>query len=508
MRINLEQGINRCQLVYDTYRNDWVSLQHVLGFVAEQGFTQKKSLILTDLNTSEIDIDKLYSELAQLLQTQQIYQLIGVGTKMLTYAHKFLLPETHFFENLTSMLASGLLDKQYGSVVIVKGATIRAVDSVVARLQKKCYDTVLEIDIGAIQHNLNFFRSKLAAPTQVIAMVKASAYGSGSYGIAHLLQQSRVDYLAVAYADEGVTLRENGIYLPIMVMNPSPVSFTKLLAHRLEPVIYSLRLLHDWLNFLSTTHTQLGFHIKLDTGMHRLGFMEQEIDKLTQALQNQSSLSIKSVCSHLAAPGTQRHNAYTHAQAKLFQQMVQRIEGKLGIMLPKHLLNTAGTQLFPEYQFDMVRLGIGLYGFTKGIQQYLKVASTLKTIISQIKEIPIGATIGYERKGLAQRPTKIATLAIGYADGFRRSLSNGHGKVWINGKLAPVIGNVCMDMAMVDITGIEANEGEEAIIFGKELPITHVASAMDTIVYEVLTNVDERVRKVYYKEFACPADFQ
>ncbi|MHB9148294.1 MAG: alanine racemase, partial [Candidatus Amoebophilus sp.] len=403
MRINLEQGINRCQLVYDTYHNDWVSLQSVLGFVAEQGFTQKKTLILTDLNASEIDIDKLYSELAQLLQTQQIYQLIGIGPKMLTYAHKFLLPETHFFESLTSMLASGLLDKQYGSVVIVKGANIRVVDSVVARLQKKCYDTVLEIDIGAIQHNLNFFRSKLAAPTQVIAMVKASAYGSGSYGIAHLLQQSRVDYLAVAYADEGVTLRENGIYLPIMVMNPSPVSFTKLLTHRLEPVIYSLRLLHDWLNFSNTTHTQLGFHIKLDTGMHRLGFMEQEIDKLTQALQNQSSLSIKSVCSHLAAPGTQRHNAYTHAQAKLFQQMVQRIEGKLGIMLPKHLLNTAGTQLFPEYQFDMVRLGIGLYGFTKGIQQYLKVASTLKTIISQIKEIPIGTTIGYERKGLAQR---------------------------------------------------------------------------------------------------------
>jgi len=508
MRINLEQGINRCQLVYDTYHNDWVSLQRVLGFVAEQGFTQKKSLILTDLNSSELDTDKLYSELAQLFQNQQIHQLIGIGPKLLTYADKFLLPETHFFEDITGMLASDLLDKQYGTVVIVKGANTCVVGNVIARLQKKCHDTVLEINLGAIQHNLNFFRSKLATNTQVIAMVKASAYGSGSYGIAHLLQQSRVDCLAVAYADEGVTLRENGIHLPIMVMSPSPASFTKLLAHRLEPVIYSFRLLHDWLNFLNTAHIQLGFHIKLDTGMHRLGFMEQEIDMLIQTLQNQSSWSIKSVCSHLAAPGTQRHNAYTHAQAKLFQQMVQRIEVKLGVTLPKHLLNTAGTQLFPEYQFDMVRLGIGLYGFTKGIQQYLKVASTLKTIISQIKEIPIRTTIGYERKGLAQRPTKIATLAIGYADGFSRSLSNGHGKVWIKGKLAPVIGNVCMDMAMVDITDIEANEGDEVIVFGQELPIAQVASAMDTIVYEVLTNVDERVRKIYYKELACPPDFQ
>lgn len=502
MRINLEQGINRCQLVYDTYQNDWISLKGVLKFVAEQGFTQKKTLVLTDLSSP--DADKLYSELAHLIQNQHIHQLIGIGPQLLTYAHKFLLlPETYFFENIVSMLASELLDKQYGNVVIVKGANTCTMDMIVARLRKKCHDTVLEIDLGAIQHNLDFFRNKLSTDTQVIAMVKASAYGSGSYGIAHLLQQCRVDYLAVAYADEGVTLRENGIHLPIMVMNPSPTSFTKLLAHNLEPVIYSLRLLNDWFNFLGENPAHNKIHIKLDTGMHRLGFMEQDIDTLIQTLQGASHLSIKSICSHLAAPGTQHHNAYTHAQAKLFQQMVYYIEGKLGVSLPKHLLNTAGTYVFPEYKFDMIRLGIGLYGLTKDVQQYLKPASTLKTVISQIKEVPAGATIGYERKGLAQRLTQVAVLAIGHADGFRRSLSNGQGKVYVNGKLAPVIGNVCMDMTMVDITGIEAQEGDEVIIFGKELPIAEVAAAMDTIVYEVLTNVNERVRKVYYKELVC-----
>jgi alanine racemase len=500
MRINLEQGINRCQLVYDTYHNDWISLQSVLEFVAEQEFTQKKALVLTDLIFLGTDTDKLYSELAKLLQTQQIHLLIGIGPKLLTHAHKFLLPETHFFENITSMLASDLLDKQYGTVMIVKGAGIYTTSNIIARLQKKCHDTVLEIDLSAIQHNLNFFRSKLASDTQIIAMVKASAYGSGSYGIAHLLQQYRVNYLAVAYTDEGVTLRENGIHLPIMVMNPSPTSFTKLLAHNLEPVIYSLRLLEDWHNFLNENAAHSGIHIKLDTGMHRLGFMEQDLDALIQTLQGTSHFSIKSICSHLSAPGAQHHNAYTHAQADLFQQMVHYIEEKLGISLPKHLLNTAGTHIFPEYKFDMIRLGIGLYGLTKDVQQYLKIASTLKTVISQIKEVPEGATIGYERRGLAQRPTKIAVLAIGYADGFSRSLSNGRGRVYVNGKLAPVVGNVCMDMTMVDITDIEAKEGDEVIIFGKEFPISKVALAMDTIVYEVLTNVNERVRKVYYKE--------
>ncbi|OJW69897.1 MAG: alanine racemase [Candidatus Amoebophilus sp. 36-38] len=499
MRLNLEHGINDCQLIYDTYYNDWACLKNVLLFTTQQAFIHKKTLILPDLYPGELASDILYEEVAQFLHDHKIHQLIAIGPQLKSHAEKFQFLKAYFFDDVATLLASQLLDTLYKNVVIVKGGGGYNLSELLDKIRQKCHDAVLEIDLDAIEHNLNFFRGRLSKNTQVIAMLKASAYGSSSFEVAHFLQQCQVAYLSVAYVDEGVILREAGIKLPIMVMNPSPGSFNKLLDYQLEPVIYSLKLLKDWKNFIDGKGIHIPIHIKLDTGMHRLGFMEHDMDELVYLLQCMPNIYIKTVLSHLAAPGTRRHDAYTHAQAKLFQQMASYIEKKLGVSILKDLLNTAGAQYFPEYNFDMVRLGIGLYGFSKEVQEHLKIASTLKTIISQIKEVPAGATIGYERKGVVQRPSRIAVLAIGYADGFRRGLSNGVGKVWINGKLAPVIGNVCMDMCMVDITDIEAREGDEVIIFGKELPIHEMASALNTIVYEILTNVDERVKRVCYK---------
>ena len=552
MRLNLEQGINDCQLIYDTYDNDWACLNNVLQFTTQQAFIHQKTLILPDLYPGDLAFDSfnkapnsfnkapnsfnkesgsfnkapnsfnkapdsfnkasdsfnkasdsLYEKVAQLLYNQKIHQLIAIGPQLQLHAEKFQFLEAHFFADIEALLASHLLDSIYKNVVIVKGARINHLSELLDKLRQRCHDTVLEIDLDAIEHNLNFFRGRLSKNTQVIAMLKASAYGSSSFEVAHFLQQCQVAYLSVAYVNEGVTLRKDGIKLPIMVMNPSPSGFNKLLDYQLEPVIYSLKLLKEWKQFITDKQIHVPIHIKLDTGMHRLGFMEKDIDELVRLLQLIPHIHIKTILSHLAAPGTQCHDAYTHMQAQLFQRMTHDIEKKLGVSVSKHLLNTAGAQHFPEYHFDMVRLGIGLYGFSKEVQEHLQMASTLKTVISQIKEVPAGATIGYERKGITERPSKIATLAIGYADGFRRKLSNGLGKVWINGKLAPVIGSVCMDMCMVDITDIEAKEGDEVIIFGKELPIHEMASALNTIVYEVLTNVDERVKRVCYKVLAA-----
>lgn len=502
MRINLEQGTNYCQLVYDTYTDNLAGLKDVLNFTAWQAFNHQKTLILADISQSDTPIDQLYDQVAALLYHHQIDRLVGIGPQLTKYAHKFTALETHLYKNISELLASQLLEQIHKNVLIIKQSNTYGVTQLVNRLQKKCHVTTLEIDLGAIEHNLNFLRSQLSKDTGIIAMVKAAAYGSSSFHVAHFLQQWQVDYLAVAYADEGETLRKQGIRLPIMVMNPAPACFERLLAYQLEPVIYSIEILQHWHQFAQEKAIHTPIHIKLDTGMHRLGFMGKDIEELIYILQRMPYVTVKSVCSHLAASGNQQHDDYTHKQARLFQHLANYIENRLGISVFKHLLNTAGTQYHPIYEFDMVRLGIGLYGFSKKIQHHLKPAHTLKTTISQIKEVPAGATIGYERKGIAEKPTTIAILPIGYADGFRHTLSNGRGKVWVNGKLAPVIGNVCMDMTMVDITGIEAKEGDEVIIFGKTLPITEICSATGAIVYEILTNISERVKRIYYKELS------
>lgn len=504
MRINLEQGINTCQLVYDTFPNNSKGLTQTLQFTDWRAFTHQKTLILTDPDTAILDSnpEQLYNEIATLVHAYPIDRLIGIGPQLAGYAHQFLIPEKHFYPDIPTLLASDFLNQLHKNILIVKNNAIYGTNALIHKLGYQCHESVLEINLDAIQHNLHFLRSNLSKQTGIIAIIKAAAYGSSSFEIAHFLQQWGVDYLGVAYVDEGATLRENGIQLPIMVMNPSPNCFEKLVAHQLEPVIYSLPLLQAWKKFIQGKRSSVNIHLKLDTGMHRLGFMEHEVAEMVHTLQEMPQVPIKSVLSHLAAPANQRQDGYTHAQAALFKKLTTYIEHQLGVSVFKHLLNTAGGLYHPAYEFDMVRLGIGLYGFSKKVQPHLQIASTLKTTISQIKEVPAGATIGYERKGIATKPTKIAVLAIGYADGFRRALSNGRGKVWVNGQLAPVIGNVCMDMTMVDVTGIAAQEGDEVIIFGKEYPTTEMASAAGTIVYEILTNISERIKRVYYKELS------
>ena len=393
-----------------------------------------------------------------------------------------------------------LSDRFQNAIVLVKGARVFQFEKIVQQLQKKIHGTVMEVDLGAMVHNLNFFKSRLKSGVKLMAMVKAFAYGSGSEEVAGLLQYHKVDYLGVAYADEGVELRKNHIVLPIMVMNPSEESFSQLLDYSLEPEVYSLSILKSLVDFLKGKPCKI--HLKLDTGMHRLGFEEQHLPELIEILKSNSNLQVGAIFSHLAGADDEDHDLFSRAQANRFVEMTNRLKLELNIKPLLHLLNSPGILRFPDLQFDMVRLGIGLYGVDPTIEKFneLRPVATLKTIVSQIKNIKAGESIGYGRKGLAARQTTLATIAIGYADGFSRSFSNGKGSVLVNDQLAPVIGNVCMDMTMIDITGIKAKEGDEVIIFGKELPIQKIAASINTIPYEILTNTSERVKRVFYAE--------
>ena len=500
MRMTLKQGTNRCQIIDDTYNNDLVGLRGALDFMARQKPLSRRTVVLSDLLQTGLAPEKLYPQIAQMLKEKQVNKVIGIGKELTAHATAFASFDTHFYDCTEELLKEDIQNKFSNELILVKGARRFGLERVVDRLQQKIHSTVLEVDLDAITHNLNFFRSRLAGGTQMMAVVKAFAYGSSGFEIAHLLQYHRVDYLAVAYADEGVLLREHGITLPIMVMNPTPESFDKLLAYGLEPEVYSLKLLCALRDFIARRNKEINIHLKLETGMYRLGFEERELSALVQVLRSTSSLRVVGIMSHLAASADPQHDAYTKSQFALFTKQATYIEERLGICAIKHLLNSSGILRFPEYQLDMVRLGIGLYGVgvDQEVQQQVVIASTLKTVISQIKTIPQGATVGYGRRGLARKPMQLATLAIGYADGFGRALGNGIGSVWINGHLAPIVGDICMDMSMVDVTDIPAAEGDEVIIFGKELPIDHVAAAMSTIAYEVLTNVSERVKRVYY----------
>lgn len=500
MRLTLKQGIRNCQVIDDTYNNDLVGLQVALDFMAQQKQADKKTVILSDLLQTGIASDQLYPQVAQLLQAKEIDRLIGIGKEITAHAAAFTAFETQFYPHTKALLQEGIQHQVDNELILVKGARPFGLERVVDQLQQKIHSTVLEVDLGAVAHNLNFFRSKLTPGTRLMAMVKALAYGSSSFEIPHLLQYHRVDYLAVAYPDEGVMLREHGITCPILVMNPTPASFEQLFAYDLEPEIYSMELLQALVAFLKVHDKQASIHLKLETGMNRLGFATDEISALIELLRKTPAVCVVGLMSHLAASGEAEHDDYTHQQFTLFTKLAGQIEQALGIRTIKHLLNSEGILRFPDYRLDMVRLGIGLYGVGVGekAQTQLEVTNTLKTVISQIKQIPPDATVGYSRSGKAQQAMKIATLAIGYADGFRRALGNGQGHVWINGHLAPTVGNICMDMCMVDVTDIPAKAGDEAIIFGPERPIAAIAREMNTMPYEVLTNVSERVKRVYY----------
>jgi len=370
-------------------------------------------------------------------------------------------------------------------------------------LEQKVHQTVLEINLNAITHNLRQYQQQLDPGVKLMAMVKAFSYGSGSFEIANLLQFHKVDYLAVAYADEGVELRRAGISLPIMVMNAEESSFDVMVQHNLEPELYAFSIWDAFEQYLGAMGIRnYPVHIKLDTGMRRLGFEPADIGKLCDRLQQTLAFKVQSVFSHLAASDAAEHDGFTQAQAASFLQSAERLRQATGYDFIRHIANTSAIHRHRRLQFDMVRLGIGLYGVDghPAMQQQLRNVTTLKTTISQLKHVKAGDSVGYSRKGVAVKDSVIATVRIGYADGYPRLLSNGNGKMWVNGHLVPVIGNVCMDMTMLDITGVPAAEGDEVIVFGEQLPVGELARWAQTIAYEILTGISQRVKRVYYEE--------
>ena len=505
MRLELKEGINNCSIINDTYNSDLGSLAIALDFLNQQKQHPKKTIILSDILQSGQNDETLYKEVAELIHKKGISRLIGIGEGITGQRNQFNIEKT-FYKTTSDFLRQFNNSFFRDETVLLKGARIFGFEAISKVIQQKAHETVLEINLNALVHNLNYFRSKLKADTKVMAMVKAFSYGSGSFEIANILQFHRVDYLAVAYADEGIELRKAGISMPIMVMNPEEQSYDAMIQYMLEPEIYSFRVLslfEEAIKRSSHRNTQtVPIHIKLDTGMHRLGFEEHEMNELIVRIKNNKHLTIKSVFSHLAATDESVHDEFTWTQIKKFNGMCGSMEEHISYSFLKHVLNSAGVSRFPDAQFNMVRLGIGLYGIgaDDNEQQQLQNVSTLKTSISQIKSIPAGETIGYSRKGVAAHDMQIATVPIGYADGLSRKLSNGRGKMIINGKPAPIVGNVCMDMCMIDITGIKANESDEVIIFGEAYSISEVAKDVDTIPYEILTNVSRRVKRVYYQE--------
>lgn len=498
MRLELKKGVNNCYLIDDSYNNDLGGLQIAIDFLKNQA-GGKKRIILSDILQSGLEEKKLYLQLNSILEENDIYSMIGIGEGMMRNVSFFSI-QSEFFESTDQFLKEIKPEGFINETILIKGARPFGFERISNVLSEKIHRTVLEINLDALNHNLNYYRSKLKDGVKLMVMVKAASYGNGSFEIANLLQFNRVDYLAVAYADEGVELRKHGIELPIMVMNVALESFSNILKYNLEPEVYSIGQLKRLIDFIENEEKAIKIHIKIDSGMHRLGFEEKHIKELTSILMANSSVEVASIYSHLAGADEERHNEFSTFQVDQFLKIANEIEKTLNIHPLKHILNSAGILRFPNFQLDMVRLGIGLYGFeaNQSEQDELLPISTLKTVISQLKNVKEGETIGYGRKGVATRDTIIATIAIGYADGFLRAFSNGKISLLVNGNPAPVIGNICMDMCMLDVTGLDAKSGDEVIVFGEKPSIKQLADAIDTIPYEILTNISSRVTRVFY----------
>jgi alanine racemase len=493
MRLEVKNGILDSLLIDDTYNNDPEGMKRAISFLADQDKRLQRSAIISGYLSNQGDYNELNNELEQ-ANIQYLY-LIGkeINTSFFTIPSKSYKDVAHFLNSIET-------NEFQENVILIKGARKYRFERIVEFLQKEFHETVLEVNLSAIQHNLNYFRSKLVPDTKVMAMVKAYAYGAGATTIARLMEYNRLDYLGVAYVDEGVELRSNGIETPIMVMNPTEKSISKFLEFDLEPEIYSLNQLEELLQSLNGR--ALKIHLKIDTGMHRLGFVSSEIEELLTILLTNSNLEVASVFTHLATADNPKEDEFTLFQLATFQSVSKRLKEDLPNPVLCHVLNSAGIQRFPKYQFDMVRLGIGLYGVGVDIheQHQLQHVGVLKTQVSQVKHIPKEETVGYSREGKFEQDGKIATIAIGYADGYDRRFSNGVGKVLVNGVLAPVVGSVCMDMTMIDVSSIDVKAGDEVILFSDELPVTELAENIGTIPYEILTNVSERVKRVFVRE--------
>lgn len=500
MRLEIKEGFGNCTLINDYYNSDLGSLEIAVDLMSRQQPDKKKCIILSDIYQSGYTDKRLYKAVAKLIAKKKVDRIIGIGERISLQAEQFD-HNAVFYPNTNLFLSQLNRNKFRDEVVLIKGARDFHFERISNALQYKAHRTVLEVDLNAMVHNLNYFRSLLKPQTKLTVMVKAFSYGSGSVEIANLLQYHRVDYLAVAIADEGVELRDAGINIPIIVMNPEPHSFETMIEYNLEPEIYNQNILLEFQGALRRNGVKnYPIHIKLDTGMHRMGFMEADLNELIHTIQDNDHFYIRSVFSHLAGADEEQHDAYTNKQIELFKKWSDKLCGIFSYAIDRHVLNSAGIERFPDAQLEMVRLGIGLYGVSVQHQEKLMNVSTLKTTISQIKQVVKENTIGYGRKGVLQKDTKIGIIPIGYADGFSRKLSNGVGKVLVNGKLCSVVGNVCMDMSMVDLSNVEAAEGDSVVIFGNEYPVSKLADQLETIPYEILTTVSRRVKRVYLQE--------
>lgn len=505
LRLEIKNGIGNCVLINDYYNSDLDSLQIALNYLHQHKRSNSRTVILSDIEQSGLDAKELYRQISALLKQNHIDRLVGVG-KNICLHKSFFGGEKYFFED-THELIRALNEGRiffHNTTILLKGARKFGFEKVSQLLQQKSHDTVLEIDLNKLTDNINYYRSQLNKGTGVMCMVKAMGYGSGSAEIAKTLQHIGVNYLAVAYADEGVELRNAQIQLPIMVMSPEEDSLEDIINFNLEPEIYSFRILE----MFCRQHNRSGLsepypvHIKIDTGMHRLGFEEQDFEKLADILQNHAQVKVQSVFSHLAGSDNPALDEFTHEQILVFEKACAILENKLGYKFLKHICNSGGITRFKNAHYDLVRLGIGMYGVGVNAEEQNKLqdVSVLKTRISQIKRVSKGETVGYNRNGKIEEDKTIATIPIGYADGFRRDLGNGKFEVYINGKAGKTIGNICMDMCMIDVSGLQCKEGDEVIVFENYKQIEALAKAMNTIPYEVLTSISTRVKRVYVQE--------
>lgn len=504
MRLELKEGINNCIVINDSYNSDLNALQIALDFLNQQSTHSRKTLILSDILQSGQPLKNLYEQVGTYISSNNFPRFIGIG-KDIPIVKDFLSKkiETHFFPTTDAFLQHFSNENFKNETILLKGARPFAFERIANLLSKKVHKTVLEVNLDALINNLAVFHQYLNPETRLIAMVKASAYGSGSIEVARLLEFHNISYLAVVYADEGVELRRGGIQSPILVLNPEPATFDALFQYDLEPEIYNFQLLKQFTAALPEGDEIFPIHLKIDTGMHRLGFEANDIAKLLEILKNEPRLKVQSVFSHLAGSEDATHDDFTKKQIQTYLKVYDKIAKKLKYKPLRHILNSAGIVRFPEYQMDMVRLGIGLYGIDGSglVQSQLQVVNTLKATISQIKNIPPNETVGYSRKGKAKKNMRIATVSIGYADGLLRRAGNGRYSVLIRGQHAPIFGNVCMDMCMVDITQIQdAQEGDEVIIFGKNPRVEELAESLETISYEVFTSISQRVKRIYIQE--------
>ena len=504
MRLEVKQGRHGCTLINDSYNSDINSLDIALDFMSRRPdhAGRKRTLVLSDIYQSGRNGEALYREVSDLARTRGVGKLVGIGPEISANAGVIDIPEKYFFADCNEFIASRVFASLHDEVILLKGARRFSFDRLTELLEQKVHETILEVNLSAVVKNLNHFRSYMKPTTKIVCMVKADAYGAGAVEVAKTLQDHRVDYLAVAVADEGVTLRKNGITSNIMIMNPEMTAFKTMFDYDLEPEVYSFRLL-DALVKAAGREGITGYpvHIKLDTGMHRLGFNPlTDMDELISRLKQQNAVIPRSVFSHFVGSDSDDFDNFSARQFALFKEGSDRLQSAFSHKILRHMDNSAGIEHFPERQLDMCRLGLGLYGIDSRDNSVINNVCTLKTTILQIHPVPKDETVGYSRKGILTRDSLIGAIPIGYADGLNRHLGCGRCYCLVNGKKAPYVGNICMDVAMIDVTDIDCKEGDTVEIFGDDLPVTVLSDVMETIPYEVLTSISNRVKRVYFQD--------